>query len=298
MNVHRCCRRVLRLAGVMGLSLMACASPQRAQVASEVPGASADSELLALRRDNDALRQELELMRDQELMCSATSESPKAPREAIRLKPQREVEPARAQASRPRGVSLQDVPHSAPDEAVMRRYAASAASRDEVTSAEPKRYRLVGQGRVQGADPQTKRTSKSPRLSVTALYGKARKFYQRNQRAQARDLFDQLVREYPQSDLADNAVYWLAEDDREAGRLEQAKAGFMRVLSDYPAGNKVEDAMYMLGLCFVQEANFNRARAMLKKVAKVGRKELRMKARKELVNLNAQSEGSESMNGR
>lgn len=285
---------------MMGLGLMACASPRGAQVNSEVPTASQDSELLALRRENDALRQELELIRDQELMCSASSPKPKTSREAVRLKPQGEVESANAQTSRPRGVSLQDVPHSAPDEAVMRRYAASAASEQEIEHAEPKRYRLVGEGAVprSKSKKRSKNQSQSSGLSVQALYSKARALYERNQRAQARDLFEQLVREYPQSDLADNAVYWLAEDDRESGRLAQAKTGFMRVLSDYSSGNKVEDAMYMLGLCFIQESQFKRARAMLKKVARVGRKELRKKARKELVNLNSQSARSESMNGR
>lgn len=237
-------------------------------------------------------------MRDQELMCSATSAHSTAPKEAVRLKPQRPLEPTNQSASRPRGVSLQNVPHSAPDETVMRRYAASAASQGERESGAPKRYRLVGARSKRGPAKRRPKAKTRVVLSVQSLYGKARALYERGKRAQARDLFLQLASEYPQSDLADNALYWLAEDDREAGRLEQAKAGFMRVLSDYSSGNKVEDAMYMLGLCFIQESQFGRARAMLKKVAQVGRRELRMKARKELLNLKSQSRASDSMNGR
>lgn len=292
--------------GSIGLGLGSCAAPSQAP--SRAPMETSDSELLALRRENDALRQEIELMRDRGLMCSAQSSVPvKTGSTAVRLAPGQD--PAPVERPRPRGVSLRDLPHSAPDPAVMDRYAASAAPELPSTSGvEPKRYRLVGEERsrtqkgIRASRPavtqKVERSKPARPLNTEAVYARARKLYRRGDRVKARTLFERIEREDPQSDLADNAVYWLAEDDRDAGRLAQAQAGFMRILSDYPGSNKVEDAMYMLALCFKQNEQMGRARSMLQKVAKAGRKELRKKARRELASLGSPRSNDELMNGR
>lgn len=250
--------------------------------------------MVALRRENEALTRENELLRDKQLMCAGPRLTQRAPKSAVKLLPQ---EPETTQARKPRGVSLQDLPHSAPDAAVMERYAASAASSEPDGSgeADPKQYRIVGASK---AAARPKPTTKPKPAGAKALYAKARRFYVDGERVQARRLFKRIELDYPRSDLADNAIYWQAEDDREAGRMNEAQAGFMRILSDYPAGNKVEDAMFMLGLCFKDRFAFGQARQMLRKVVSLGRKELADKARHELALIGKLESNEDSMNGR
>lgn len=259
-----------------------------------------DAAMVALRRENEALTRENELLRDRQLMCRAPQRSGQAPKPAVRLSPERSTATPKS-----RGVSLQDLPHSAPDAAVMERYAGSAASDEPEASdqADPKRYRIVGKqsGAAKRRVPKRAQRESTPQtqaLGVKAIYAKARRFYVDGDRVKARLLFKEIEQEHARSDLADNAIYWLAEDDREAGRLNRAQAGFMRILSDYPAGNKVEDAMFMLGLCFKDRLQFAQARDMLTKVVSLGRKELAVKARHQLALIGELESKSDSMNGR
>lgn len=257
-----------------------------------------DAAMVALRRENEALLRENELLRDKQLMCAGPRQAAMAPKAAIKLVPEGQG-PSEPKVSR--GVSLQDLPHSAPDPSVMERYSASAAPSELQGSAhpDPKRYRIVGGQRSRGQAKRSKASGPSTQpASAKALYAKARRLYVDGQRLKARRLFRAIEQDYPGSDLADNAIYWQAEDDRDAGRIKQAQAGFMRILSDYPAGNKVEDAMFMLGLCFKDRLAFGQARDMLRKVVSLGRKELADKARHELALIGKLESTDDSMNGR
>lgn len=248
--------------------------------------------MVALRRENEALVRENELLRDKQLMCAGPRTSTASAQRAVKLVP---AHPAPSKPVGSRGVSLQDLPHSAPDTEVMERYAASAAASpdDAAPEVDPKRYRIVGRTETAPSPEPGAKPS-----SVKALYRRARRLYQDGQRVQARLLFQEIEQAHPRSDLADNAIYWQAEDDRESGRLDRAQAGFMRILSDYPAGNKVEDAMFMLGLCFKDRLQFQAAREMLGKVVSLGRRELAVKARHQLALIGKLESKSDSMNGR
>lgn len=254
----------------------------------------ADAAMVALRRENDALTRENELLRDKQLMCAAPKQVALAPHSEVKLVPET---PVKVKAAGRRGISLQDLPHSAPDAGVMERYAATAAAQDfkSTQDDDPKQYRIVGARGSQ--DLPSKEEQAKPR-GVKALYAAARSHYEQGQRVRARILFKEIEQRYPSSDLADNAIYWQAEDDRESGRLNQAQAGFLRILSDYPAGNKVEDAMFMLGLCFKDRQQFEQAQEMLRKVVSLGRQELAAKARHELALIGKLVPHSDSMNGR
>jgi len=55
--------------------------------------------------------------------------------------------------------------------------------------------------------------------------------------------FSQLVATYPQSDLADNSLYWMGEIYRRQSKFPEAIQAYDRVLKEYPQGEKVPDAM-------------------------------------------------------
>lgn len=70
----------------------------------------------------------------------------------------------------------------------------------------------------------------------------------------------------PESDLADNALYWVGEAFYAQKRYEEAIQEFEGVLTRYPQGNKVPAAIYKIGLAYQELGNRSLARAYLKKV--------------------------------
>jgi tol-pal system protein YbgF len=53
----------------------------------------------------------------------------------------------------------------------------------------------------------------------------------------------------PDSDLADNAQFWLAEGALRRGDVASALAGFRAVVENYPEANKIPDALLKVGSC-------------------------------------------------
>jgi tol-pal system protein YbgF len=54
---------------------------------------------------------------------------------------------------------------------------------------------------------------------------------------------------HPDSNLRDNAEYWLAEISYAQQDFEGALAGFQKVISMYPASRKIPDAWLKVGYC-------------------------------------------------
>lgn len=63
--------------------------------------------------------------------------------------------------------------------------------------------------------------------------------------------FSQLLETFPQSDLADNARYWLGECYRAQKDLPRAIGAFQRVIADYPTSEVIPSAMLKLGYAFL-----------------------------------------------
>lgn len=67
--------------------------------------------------------------------------------------------------------------------------------------------------------------------------------------AEAEEGFRRFLAENPDSDLADNAQFWLAESTLRRGDVAAALAGFRAVVENYPEANKVPDALLKVGAC-------------------------------------------------
>jgi len=61
--------------------------------------------------------------------------------------------------------------------------------------------------------------------------------------------FQQFLVEFPGSELANNAQYWLAESYYASNKFEQALADFQVVIDKYPQSRKVPDALLKMGYC-------------------------------------------------
>jgi len=78
--------------------------------------------------------------------------------------------------------------------------------------------------------------------------------------------FLQFLTSFPDSQLADNAQYWLAESYYVTARFEQALQQFQVVIDDYPRSRKVPDALLKIGYCNYELQHWAAARAALKRV--------------------------------
>ncbi len=99
-------------------------------------------------------------------------------------------------------------------------------------------------------------TSQDPR----GLYEAAYLQVTRGQYDLAVNAMEDFVRQFPSSDLADNAVYWIGESYYAMRRFNQAVEAFVRLIDAYPRGDKVPAAMLKLGYAFSEMGDAATAR--------------------------------------
>ncbi len=78
--------------------------------------------------------------------------------------------------------------------------------------------------------------------------------------------FEQFLVTYPDSELADNAQYWLAESFYVTQKFDEALAAFEVVIKDYSRSRKVPDALLKIGYCNYELKRWNSARDSLLRV--------------------------------
>ncbi len=98
------------------------------------------------------------------------------------------------------------------------------------------------------------------------LYEKGLQLMKEGKLEEAETSFAQFVRDFPQSDLADNAQYWLGECLYSEKKYKEAKETFEGVVEHFPFGNKVPDAMYKTALCAGQLGDNKKRVEILKEV--------------------------------
>ena len=78
--------------------------------------------------------------------------------------------------------------------------------------------------------------------------------------------FEQFLKSFPNSELADNAQYWLAESHYVTQAFEQALGEFEIVISRYANSRKVPDALLKMGYCNYELQQWDAARSALRRV--------------------------------
>lgn len=78
--------------------------------------------------------------------------------------------------------------------------------------------------------------------------------------------FQQFLVTYPESELADNAQYWLAESLYVTQMFSEALAEFGVVISRFPRSRKVPDALLKMGYCSYELKDWAAARDALARV--------------------------------
>ncbi len=78
--------------------------------------------------------------------------------------------------------------------------------------------------------------------------------------------FEQFLVSFPNSQLADNAQYWLAEAHYVSGEFQEALQQFRAVVDKYPRSRKVPDALLKMGYCNYELERWADARSALRRV--------------------------------
>ena len=78
--------------------------------------------------------------------------------------------------------------------------------------------------------------------------------------------FEQFLKSYPDSELADNAQYWLAESHYVTQAFERALGEFEIVITRYSTSRKVPDALLKVGYCNYELQQWDAARDALERV--------------------------------
>jgi len=69
----------------------------------------------------------------------------------------------------------------------------------------------------------------------------------------ALQVFQELLRQYPESEYANNAQYWVGEIFYAKGEYDTAFVEFQKVVTEYPNGEKVRAALLKMGYCLLQQ---------------------------------------------
>ncbi len=83
---------------------------------------------------------------------------------------------------------------------------------------------------------------------------------------EALDGFTNFRKEYPKSDLADNAQFWIGECYTALGEYERAILAYQEVIKKYPKGNKAPSAMLRQAVAFNELNDKKSSRLLLKKI--------------------------------
>lgn len=113
------------------------------------------------------------------------------------------------------------------------------------------------------AQPSEKRSEASPKpmmptVGLERLYEQGLSAYYDRQYITAQDKFERLLADYPKSNLADNAQYWLGECEYGQKRYQAALDAFHKVFQ-FDKTEKDDDAQFMLGQTYYQLGNLDSA---------------------------------------
>jgi tol-pal system protein YbgF len=99
-------------------------------------------------------------------------------------------------------------------------------------------------------------------------YDYAYSLYREEKYEQALELFKGFLNDYPESDLADNAQFWIGECYMAQKQYEQAILAYNDVVKKYPEGNKVPNAMWRQALAFLEIDDKTSSELLLNKIIK------------------------------
>lgn len=177
-------------------------------------------------------------------------------------------------ATRPRGrVESSDLdPDPLPAPVVSERRPAVEVSPPPTVRAQP-RVETGGTAASSGDSPSEPRSSTPPSPAPTevtaagqAIYDQGYTQYHRGQFVDAEASFLRFLEGFPNSELSDNAQYWIGEARFARDDFRGALSAFREVVDRYPEGNKVPDALVKAGQALERQGDVAAARRSYEEV--------------------------------
>jgi len=123
------------------------------------------------------------------------------------------------------------------------------------------------------AEPQEKTALPSaakdrPRTDKESLYAAAYEVFKESKYDKARIDFQNFLKLHPDTELSDNAQFWIGECYYFENKYEKAILEYEKVVKSYPEGDKVPYALLKQGLSFLKLGDKSSARLILQQVIK------------------------------
>ncbi len=110
--------------------------------------------------------------------------------------------------------------------------------------------------------------SKEPVSPEEKLYETTLDIYNKGEYEKAIAGFKDFLKKYPDSNLADNAQFWIGESYMSLKQYESAILAYQEVIKKYPKGNKIPNALLRQALAFYEIKDKISSRLLLKKIIK------------------------------
>lgn len=112
------------------------------------------------------------------------------------------------------------------------------------------------------------RTAVKSRSYKEKIYTSAYEMYVQGKYEKARAEFQQFLKEFPDTELSDNAQFWIGETYYYEGKYDSALAEYEKVTKHFPEGNKAPDGLLKQGLTLLLLGEKVRARTIFQQVIK------------------------------
>ncbi len=107
---------------------------------------------------------------------------------------------------------------------------------------------------------------KASSTGAASLYKDAYEAFQKGDLDGARLKFEVFLKQYPNTELSDNAQFWIGETFYQKRDYEKAILEYEKVIVKYPEGEKVSSALYKQAIAFLELGDKTNARNLLKRV--------------------------------
>jgi len=104
---------------------------------------------------------------------------------------------------------------------------------------------------------------KAPVVTEEGVYRQALKTFRDGEYKKARKQFEDFLRRYPDSDLSDNAQFWIAESFYKEGVYEDAILAYETLIRKFPKSDKVPGAMLKQAYSFQELGDKNTTKVIL-----------------------------------
>jgi len=118
------------------------------------------------------------------------------------------------------------------------------------------------------AEPAAAETQekKGPRDEKTTAYDAAYQAFKDKKYKEAREKFDVFIKDYPKSDLSDNAQFWIAETYFAEKDYEDAILSYETLLKKYPDSKKTGNALLKQAFAFIEINDSKTGKIILNKL--------------------------------